>query len=74
MMTLVDDPFISVFFFPSLFLFCLLVLVYLHFHCPQILPSTLNQNLFRFPYSFQRLYLSLVVPLSLNNKLCRRQT
>src|SRR6266576_3478251 len=86
MMTLVDDPFISVFFFPSLFLIRL-VLVYLHFLCPQIILSTLNQNLFRFPYRSnlplsQRVYLSLLVPLSLDNKpcyhtnsiLCRRQT
>jgi hypothetical protein len=86
-MTLVDDPFIYVFFFSSLFLFRLLVLVYLHFLFPQTLFSTLNQNRFRFRYSSnlplsQTLYLSLVVPLSPDNKLCyhsnsilrRRQT
>lgn len=75
MMTLVDDPFIYVFFSPSLFLFRLLVLVYLHFLCPQIILSTLSWIL---PLS----QISLVVPLRLDNKLCyhsnsilcRRQT
>lgn len=71
-----DDPFISAFFFPSLFLFCLLVLVYLHLLRPQALLSILSQDLFPFPYSWilplsHRVYLVLVVPLSLNS---RRQT
>ncbi len=81
MMTLADDPFISVFLFPSPFLF-LLVLVYSLFHSLQILLSTLIRHLFRFPSNWdlplspRRVYLAPVVPPSLNNSPTphRRQT
>jgi hypothetical protein len=54
-MTLVDDPFISVFFFPSPFLFRLLVLVYLHFLSTDIsLHSQLEPSSFSDCESFPR--------------------